>query len=151
MKFEFQDRIYLFETVLNVSIATSQSWKDRETGAQQERTEWHRVVFFNRLGEIVSEYLHKGSKIYVEGYLRTHKWTDNNQIERYTTEIVASEMQMLDSRGDQGGANNGQPSGAMPGVAPAQQHRRSPLLHSSRRPLFPASTDSPFELAWSTN
>ena len=87
--------------VSNVSIATSESWKDKNTGEQQERTEWHRVVFFNRLGEIAGEYLKKGSKVYVEGSLRTRKWQGQDGADRYTTEIVASEMQMLDSRGGQ--------------------------------------------------
>ncbi|MGH1372614.1 MAG: single-stranded DNA-binding protein [Cellvibrionaceae bacterium] len=86
--------------VTNISIATSESWKDKQTGQQQERTEWHRVVFFNRLGEIAGEYLRKGSKVYVEGSLRTRKWQDQSGQDRYTTEIVASEMQMLDSRND---------------------------------------------------
>lgn len=85
--------------VVTVSIATSTSWRDKQSGEAQERTEWHRVVFFNRLAEIVSEYLKKGSKVYVEGSLRTRKWTDKSGAERYTTEIIANEMQMLDSRG----------------------------------------------------
>lgn len=88
--------------VTNVSLATSESWRDRQTGEQQERTEWHRVVFFNRLAEIAGEYLRKGSKVYVEGSLRTRKWQDQSGQDRYTTEIVANEMQMLDSRGDAG-------------------------------------------------
>jgi single-strand DNA-binding protein len=83
--------------VTNVTIATSETWKDKNTGEQQERTEWHRVVFFNRLGEIAGEYLKKGSKVYVEGSLRTRKW-EKEGVDMYTTEIVASEMQMLDSR-----------------------------------------------------
>lgn len=85
--------------VTNVTIATSESWKDKQTGEQQDRTEWHRVVFFNRLAEIAGEYLRKGSKVYVEGSLRTRKWQDQAGVERYTTEIVAAEMQMLDSKG----------------------------------------------------
>ena len=85
--------------VVTVNIATSTGWKDKQTGEMQERTEWHRVVFFNRLAEIVSEYLKKGSKVYVEGSLRTRKWTDKNNVEKYTTEIIADEMQMLDGRG----------------------------------------------------
>ncbi len=90
--------------VANVTLATSESWKDKNTGEQQERTEWHRVVFFRRLAEIVGEYLKKGSKVYVEGRLQTRKWQDQNGQDRYTTEIVADQMQMLDSRG--GGAAN---------------------------------------------
>jgi single-strand DNA-binding protein len=90
--------------VTNVTIATSESWKDKQSGDQQERTEWHNVVFFNRLAEIAGEYLKKGSKVYVEGSLRTRKWQDKEGKDRYTTEIVAGEMQMLDSRGAGGGA-----------------------------------------------
>ena len=93
--------------VTNMSLATSESWKDKNTGEQQERTEWHKVVFFNRLGEIAGEYLKKGSKVYVEGSLRTRKWQGQDGSDRYTTEIVASEMQMLDSRGGQEGGGGG--------------------------------------------
>ena len=85
--------------VTNISVATSDSWKDKQTGQPQERTEWHRIVFFNRLAEIAAEYLKKGSKVYLEGSLRTRKWQDKSGQDRYTTEIVAGEMQMLDSRG----------------------------------------------------
>ena len=88
----------LWGGVTNISLATSESWRDKNTGDQQERTEWHRVVFFNRLSEIAAEYLRKGSKVYVEGSLRTRKWQDQSGQDRYTTEIVAQEMQMLDSR-----------------------------------------------------
>jgi single-strand DNA-binding protein len=95
-----------------VNLATSETWKDKQTGQQQERTEWHRVVFFNRLAEIAGEYLRKGSKVYIEGSLRTRKWQDKNSgQDRYTTEIVASEMQMLDGRGEQGGYGQGQAMG----------------------------------------
>ena len=85
--------------VTNVSVATSKSWKDRDSGEQKDRTEWHRVVFFNRLAEIANEYLKKGSKVYVEGELRTREWEREGQ-KHYTTEVVANEMQMLDNRGD---------------------------------------------------
>ena len=85
--------------VTNISVATSETWKDKQTGQPQERTEWHRVVFFNRLAEIAGEYLRKGSKVYLEGSLRTRKWQDQSGADRYSTEIVANEMQMLDSRG----------------------------------------------------
>ena len=88
--------------IANISLATSESWRDKETGDQQERTEWHRIVFFGRLAEIVSEYLRKGSKVYVEGRLQTRKWQDRDGNDRYTTEIVANEMQMLDGRGGAG-------------------------------------------------
>lgn len=93
--------------VTNISVATSESWKDKNTGQQQERTEWHRVVFFNRLGEIAGEYLRKGSKVYIEGSLRTRKYQAQDGTDRYTTEIVASEMQMLDSLPTGGNASNG--------------------------------------------
>ena len=93
--------------VTNIRLATSESWKDKNTGQQQERTEWHRVVFFNRLAEIAGEYLHKGSKVYIEGSLRTRKWQDKEGKDQYTTEIVANEMQMLDSRGGGGGGGGG--------------------------------------------
>ena len=84
--------------VANISLATAESWRDKESGEQQERTEWHRIVFFGRLAEIVGEYLRKGSQIYVEGRLQTRKWQDKEGHDRYTTEIVANEMQMLGGR-----------------------------------------------------
>ncbi|MGD8908201.1 MAG: single-stranded DNA-binding protein [Chromatiales bacterium] len=108
--------------VTNVTLATSESWKDKNTGEQQERTEWHRVVFFNRLGEIAGEYLKKGSKVYVEGSLRTRKWQGQDGQDRYTTEIVANEMQMLDSRGGTTAFDAPQSQGAprsQPSPAPA--------------------------------
>ena len=91
--------------VTNINIATSESWKDKQTGQQQERTEWHRVIFFNRLAEVAAEYLKKGSKVYIEGQLRTREW-EKDGVKRYTTEIVAREMQMLDSAS--GSQNNNQ-------------------------------------------
>ena len=107
--------------VTNVTIATSETWKDKQTGQPQERTEWHRVVFFNRLAEIAGEYLKKGSKVYVEGALRTRKWQDKSTgADRYTTEIVGGEMQMLDSRGG-GDMGGGQASYGQQAPAPMQQ------------------------------
>ena len=91
------------EAVANVSVATTESWKDKQTGEKQERTEWHRVVMFRRLGEIAGEYLKKGSQVYIEGKLQTRKWQDKNGNDRYTTEIVASDMQMLGGRGGSAG------------------------------------------------
>lgn len=85
--------------VATINIATSETWKDKQTGELQDRTEWHRVVLFQRLAEIVGEYLKKGSKVYIEGRLQTRKWQDKTGQDRYTTEIIANEMQMLDSRG----------------------------------------------------
>ncbi|MEN8174800.1 MAG: single-stranded DNA-binding protein [Pseudomonadota bacterium] len=93
--------------VANVTVATTETWKDRNSGENQEKTEWHRVVFFRRLAEIVSEYLKKGSKVYVEGKLQTRKWQDQSGQDRYTTEIVADQMQMLDSRAGAAGGGAG--------------------------------------------
>ncbi|WP_133511039.1 single-stranded DNA-binding protein [Candidatus Thiosymbion oneisti] len=110
------------DAVANVRLATSESWKDRNTGETQERTEWHRVVFFGKLAEIVKQYVHKGSKIYVEGKLRTRKWQGQDGQDRYTTEVVVDfngTMQMLDSRG--GGASvpfADDPGGPAPAPAP---------------------------------
>ena len=92
--------------IANVSIATSESWKDKNSGETQERTEWHRVVFFGRLAEIVGEYLKKGSQVYVEGRLQTRKWQDQTGNDRYTTEIVANDMQMLGGRGSSAAADS---------------------------------------------
>lgn len=89
--------------VANLRIATSESWRDKNTGEQQERTEWHNVVMFGKLGEIVEKYLRKGSQIYVEGRLQTRKWQDREGNDRYTTEVVANDMQMLGGRGGGGG------------------------------------------------
>jgi single-strand DNA-binding protein len=96
-------------TVANLRVATSESWRDKQTGEQQERTEWHRVALFGRLAEIAGEYLRKGSQVYIEGSLRTRKWQDKQGNERYSTEIVGNELQML---GGRGGAGAGTASGA---------------------------------------
>lgn len=121
--------------VSTLSIATSESWKDKTSGEQQERTEWHRVVLFNRLAEIAGEYLKKGSKVYVEGSLKTRKWQDKNGVDRYTTEIVAGSMQMLDTRGAGGGSFGG-------GSAGGYQHQQAPQsasASSSSEPVFDSS------------
>lgn len=94
--------------IANITVATSESWNDKQTGEKVEKTEWHRVVFFRRLAEVVGEYLRKGSQVYIEGKLQTRKWQDQNGQDRYTTEIVASDMQMLGGRGGEGG---GRPQG----------------------------------------
>ena len=86
-------------SVTTISVATSESWKDKQSGEKQERTEWHRIVFYDRLADIAAEYLKKGSKVYIEGSLRTNKWQDKDGSDRYRTEIVASALQMLDSKG----------------------------------------------------
>ena len=88
--------------VANITVATSESWKDKNTGESVDKTEWHRVIFFRRLAEIVGEYLKKGSKIYIEGKLQTRKWQDKNGKDNWTTEIIANEMQMLDGQSNQG-------------------------------------------------
>ena len=109
--------------VTNISVATSEVWKDKQTGQSQERTEWHRIVFFNRLAEIAGEYLKKGSKVYVEGALRTRKWQDPQGQDRYSTEIVASEMQMLDSRGAGADSNYDSSYGGAPQRQQPPQNR----------------------------
>ena len=86
--------------IANFSIATSEEWKDKKTGEKQERTEWHRIVAFRRLGEICGEYLSKGSQVYIEGRIQTREWQDKDGTKRYTTEIVASQMQMLGNKGE---------------------------------------------------
>ena len=99
--------------VTNLSIATNESWKDKQSGEQIEKTEWHRVVMFNRLAEIASEYLRKGSQIYIEGKIQTRKWEDKEGKDRWTTEIVANEMQMLGARssgGNSGAESRGEPA-----------------------------------------
>jgi single-strand DNA-binding protein len=109
--------------VATISIATTEAWKDRNTGENQERTEWHRVVMFNRTAEVAQQYLRKGSKVYIEGRLQTRKWQDQNGQDRYTTEVRCDNMQMLDSRGAGGGMEAGttsfQPNSPAP--APKQQ------------------------------
>src|SRR3984893_7224879 len=97
-------------TVANLRIATSESWRDKQTGEQQERTEWHRVAFFGRLAEVAGEYLRKGSQVYIEGSLRTRKWQDKQGNDRYSTEIVGKDRQMLGGRG--GGAASAPVAGA---------------------------------------
>lgn len=122
--------------VTNISVATSESWKDKNTGQQQERTEWHRIVFFNKLAEIAGQYLKKGSKVYIEGSLRTRKWQDQAGNDKYTTEIVASEMQMLDSRSE--GVTGG--GGSRP-TANADGGQRTPMPAQSNGDGF---DDVPF-------
>ena len=109
--------------VANVTLATSESWKDKQSGEQKDKTEWHRVVFFRRLAEIAGEYLKKGSQVYLEGKLQTRKWQDKNGNDRYTTEIIANEMQMLGGRGGGGSAgfsSNDAPAAQTPAPAVAE-------------------------------
>lgn len=130
--------------VTNISIATSESWKDKNTGEMQERTEWHRVVFFNRLAEIAAEYLRKGSKVYVEGSLRTRKWQDQSGQDRYSTEVIANEMQMLDSRNmaQDSGFSAGAP--AMAPAAPAAAAGFTPAPAPAAPPADFPEDDIPF-------
>lgn len=97
--------------IANITVATSDSWNDKQTGEKVEKTEWHRVVAFQRLAEIMGEYLRKGSQVYIEGKLQTRKWQDQNGQDRYTTEVVANDMQMLGARGGEGGGGRGQGGG----------------------------------------
>jgi single-strand DNA-binding protein len=126
--------------VANIAVATSESWKDKQTGENQERTEWHRVVMFNRLGEIAGEYLKKGSKVYIEGKLQTRKWQDKEGQDRYSTEIVANEMQMLDSRGSGGGMGDFDQS-----AAPQQQTKpQAPQAAPAKGAFDDFDDDIPF-------
>lgn len=114
------------KAVTNVRLATSESWRDKNTGEQKEQTEWHTVVFFDRLAEIAAEYLRKGSQVYVEGKLRTRKWQDKSGNDRYSTEIVANEMQMLGSRAGGGGMGGGGGEGGYGGGRSGGGSRSAP-------------------------
>ena len=126
--------------ITNISIATTDRYKDKNTGEQKEITDWHRVVFFNRLAEIAGEYLKKGSQVYIEGRLRTRKWTDQSGVDKYTTEIIADQMQMLGSRsgGSGGGVAYDDGYGA-PAAAPAPA--RAP---AAKKPVDDLEDDIPF-------
>lgn len=113
--------------VTNVSIATSEQWTDKQSGQKQERTEWHNVVFYNRLAEIAGEYLRKGSQVYVEGSLRTRKWQDKSGNDRYTTEIIANEMQMLGGRGGAGGGDYASSSSSSSSSSGMSQSHSEPM------------------------
>ena len=116
------------DKITTVSIATSERWTDKNTGEKKEQTEWHRVVFSNRLADVAEQYLHKGSKVYIEGKIKTRKWQDQNGQERYSTEIRADNMQMLDSRndGNQQNYNHGGQRSAPNGMPAYTQLNRSP-------------------------
>ena len=120
-------------TVANLRIATSESWRDKQTGEQQERTEWHRVALFGRLAEVAAEYLKKGSQVYIEGSLRTRKWTDKQGQERYSTEIIGNELQMLGGRGGGAGAGAGAGGGAGRARAGLRRRRTAGLCRGVRR------------------
>jgi len=112
--------------ICNVTIATSRQWKNKDSGERQEETEWHRVVFYDRLAEIAGEYLKKGKSVYVEGRLKTRKWTDKDGVEKYTTEIIAQEMTMLGGREGGGGGGMSDEGGAAPAQRPAAAPARGP-------------------------
>lgn len=114
--------------ITTIRLATSETWRDKQTGENQERTEWHRVKFFGRLAEIAGEYLRKGRQVYVEGALRTDKWQDQNGQDRYTTEVIASELQMLGGRGDE---TSGPPQGGFRENQPERQQKSQ-----SQSPVF---------------
>ena len=119
--------------ITTISIATSEQWTDKQSGQKQERTEWHRVKFFGRLAEIAGEYLKKGRQVYVEGSLRTDKYTDKQGVERYTTDIIANEMQMLGGTGEGGGGGGAQRERGVPRGGGAQDDR-GPARQESQRP-----------------
>ena len=126
--------------ITNISVATTDRYKDKHTGEQKEITEWHRVVFFNRLAEIAGEYLKKGSQVYIEGRLRTRKWTDQSGVDKYTTEIIADQMQMLGSRsGGSGGGEAYDDGYGAPAAAPAPA--RAP---AAKKPVDDLEDDIPF-------
>ena len=124
-------------SVTQFSIATSESWKDKNTGEPREETEWHRIVLNNRLGEIAQQYIKKGSKVYIEGSLRTRKWTDKEGVERYSTEVRGDSMQMLDSKGGSGGGQN---EGGYEQYTPSQN---TPTRSQASSPA-PASTQGSY-------
>ncbi len=128
--------------IANLRLATAESWRDKETGDQQERTEWHRVVFFGRLAEIAGEYLKKGSQIYIEGRLQTRKWQDRDGNDRYSTEIVANEMQMLGGRGAGGGSGGGGSSNFEPSAP--REAGASKARDSADAPMPDFDDDIPF-------
>ncbi len=127
-------------SVTNLRIATSESWKDKQSGEMKERTEWHSVAMFGRLAEIAGEYLRKGSQVYIEGSLRTRKWQDKQGNDRYTTEIIANDMQMLGSRGGGGAASGGQGGGRSRGGD--DEYAQSPVTSSTEKDDF--DDDIPF-------
>ncbi|MBX3599372.1 MAG: single-stranded DNA-binding protein [Rubrivivax sp.] len=132
--------------ICNVTLATSRQWKDKTSGERQEETEWHRVVFYDRLAEIAGEYLKKGRPVYVEGRLKTRKWTDKDGVEKYTTEVIADQMQLLGSRdgggGDDMGGGGGQRSAPAPRQAPAAAQR--PAASKSATGFDDMDDDIPF-------
>jgi single-strand DNA-binding protein len=134
------------DAMTNIAVATTDKWKDKTTGEQKEATEWHRIAFFGKLAEIAGQYLKKGSQVYVEGKLRTRKWTDKDGVEKYTTEIIADSMQMLGSRQGMGGGSAAMDEGGFGGGAPASRNSapasRAPAKQSPN--LSDMDDDIPF-------
>lgn len=132
------------KAVANLTVATAEQWKDRSTGQNQEKTEWHRVVAFGRLAEIMGEYLKKGSQVYIEGKIQTRKWQDQNGQDRYTTEIVANEMQMLGGRAG-GSADFGSAAAPTQQRAPAQQQQQQQQAPAPQQQGAPSSNFDGFD------
>jgi single-strand DNA-binding protein len=131
-------------TVANIRVATSESWKDKQSGEQKERTEWHQVALFGRLGEIAGEYLRKGSQVYIEGSLRTRKWQDKEGRDRYTTEVIASDMQMIGGRGGGGGSGGASGSGGTGTTGSYESRERAPATEPSGVGAEAFDDDIPF-------
>ncbi|MFC3284218.1 single-stranded DNA-binding protein [Litchfieldella rifensis] len=129
--------------VANLNLATTDTWTDRQSGQRQERTEWHRVVLFNKLAEIAQQYVKKGSRLYIEGRLQTRKWQDQNGQDRYSTEIVANDMQMLDSRSGQGAGDFQQPSQGFGNGMPQQGNYGQPQGGQQRPPQQQPASQPP--------
>lgn len=138
--------------IANLSVATSEQWKDKQTGEKKEQTEWHRIVIFGKLAEVAAEYLRKGSQVYIEGQLRTRKWTDSNGVDKYTTEIVIPQMggvmQMLGGKRDDSGQQPRQQSGQQPqggwGTNPQQQQPKQQSQQGSNEPPMDFGDSIPF-------
>lgn len=131
------------QSVASFSLATSESWVDKTSGQKTEKTEWHRITMWGRLGEIAGQYLHKGSKVYIEGRLQTRKWQDKEGADRYTTEIVANEMQMLDGRREEGERPD---FGNAPGYAAPPQRASAPSQHAgASHTAFPSRGEMQYD------
>ncbi len=132
------------DAMTNIAVATTDKWKDKATGEQKEATEWHRVAFFGKLAEIAGQYLKKGSQVYVEGKLRTRKWTDKDGIEKYSTEIIADTMQMLGSRQGMGGGSAAMDDSGYGGGAPSRASATAGASAPAKRATTDFDDDIPF-------
>lgn len=136
--------------ITNIRVATSEVWKDKQSGEKQERTEWHKIVLFNRIGEIAAQYLRKGSRVFIEGSLRTNKWQDQSGNDRYTTEIIANEMQLMDSKGGGSGSSASYDQANEEGSASQMSSSNAPRSNatSANKASAPAAAmaaDEPFD------